>query len=422
MLVQAQEKQYNLLSYESVKKWFNALCSTKTGSKGTQRNYLLWFKEYVDFAKKDPDRLIAERKVHLKNDDESIKRKHEESAQEWYNYLRNERKLSPNTSASMIACVRSFYKANYVDLKLRTPQTWVIKESKIPTREELKKMIDSCNNLRDKALILIQAQSGLSNSDIIKLKYGYIREQFELGKNPIKVTLVREKEKVHFSTFIGTDAIEALKVYLNYRRNGTKKLEPEILTDDSPLLATFDRQPITSTRTIHDIIASTSMRVGLKNVHPHALRKYFASALRNAGVNETIVEYMMGHKLPAVKKAYFSEQELEDSYRRAEPYLSISQSSSMEIEQTKRDILRTMAKSLGIDPEQIVFKARIEFARELTPSEEIGILSKELTNLKNKREEKVIRPEELESYINDGWNYVDELSSGKVIVKREIMM
>jgi integrase len=414
--VQAQTHD-DLFQYETVKKWINALSSTRTGSKGTQRNYLLWLDEYVDFVKKDPDTLIAERRVHLKNDDETVKRKHEETVQSFYNYLRNDRKLSPNTSVSMMACVRSFYKANYVDLKMRTPQAWVIKQSKIPTREELKRMVDACN-IRDRALILLQAQSGLSSSDLVRLTYGHIREQLEQGKNPIKITMVREKEKVAFSTFVGTDAIEALKVHLAYRKSGTKKLEPEELKDDSPLMATFDRKPIAYVQSIRYIVASAAMRVGLKNVHPHALRKYFASALRNAGVNETIVEYMMGHKLPAVKKAYFSDQELEDSYKRAEPYLSIAQSSSVGIDHAKLDILKTMAKSLGLDPEQITFKARIEFARELTPSEEANLLSKELANLKNRHEEKVIRPEELELYINDGWSYVDELSSGKVIIRR----
>ncbi len=408
----------NLFSYESVKKWINILSSTRTGSKGTQRNYFMWLQQYVDFVKKDPDSLITERKAQLKSDDDSINRRHEDLAYAFYNYLRNERGLSPNSASSMLGCIRSFYKANYVDLKMRTPQVWGIKESKIPTREELKHMVDACN-IRDRALILVQAQSGLGTSDLIKLRYGHIREGFEAGKNPIRITLVREKEKAHFSTFIGTDAIDALKVYLNYRRAGTRRLAPEVLTDDSPLIATYDWKPITDINTVYALVVNAAKRAGLKQVHPHALRKYFASALRNAGVNETIVEYMMGHRLPAVKRAYFSDQELEDSYLRAEPYLSISSDVVRTVDHVGVDILRTLSKSLGIDPEQIVSKARMQSAKELTPTEEANLLSKGLANLKNRCEEMVIGPDDLEPFMDEGWHYVDQLHDGKVIVRRE---
>ncbi len=66
-----------LQKFETVKRWLNGLRQSQTGSSSTEKNYLRWFNEFIEWSGKTPDQLIAERKQELKNEDEAVKRKAE---------------------------------------------------------------------------------------------------------------------------------------------------------------------------------------------------------------------------------------------------------------------------------------------------------------------------------------------------------
>lgn len=59
-------------------------------------------------------------------------------------------------------------------------------------------------------------------------------------------------------------------------------------------------------------------------VRPYDLRKYFNTRLKLAGMNETLVEYMMGHSLGRVKGAYFVPPVLESRRFHSQYYQHIS--------------------------------------------------------------------------------------------------
>lgn len=291
-----------------------------------QRVFLYYFGRFCHFAKMTPDQLIDERKRHLKSDDEFLRRKHEELAEKFSTMLRDREEASPNTVATAVAAVRSFYKANYMPLvEVSVPTPYPIREVKVPTPKELRAMVDICDDEKDiltKAWILCQAESGISNIDLHKLElksrwchsaeFGHIREQLKNGTAPLHIHIVREKTMASglgwYDTFFGKWAVEALKEYVDFSK---------------PRL--FD----VSDRTIQLKLREISIKAGVGTeegpVRPYDLRKYFNTCLKLAGINETLVEYMMGHSLGRVRGAYFVPPvlELRKVYSQYYPYISI---------------------------------------------------------------------------------------------------
>jgi integrase len=148
-----------------------------------------------------------------------------------------------------------------------------------------------------RAYTLCQAQSGLSVSDLLRVTYGDLEKQFENDADHIHLRLLRGKEKQlgFFDTFFGEMATEALKQYL-LTRNG--------LEGPSRIFCC-------TARNVNSLLGRMSVRAGIGwRVSSHDLRKFFATSLKLARVNdpafnETLVEYWQGHSLGKVRGAYF---------------------------------------------------------------------------------------------------------------------
>jgi integrase len=61
-------------------------------------------------------------------------------------------------------------------------------------------------------------QSGLSISDLLALRYGDFKEEFERGITPICLSLMRKKTGVSFITFLGGWSVKLLKEHLANRK------------------------------------------------------------------------------------------------------------------------------------------------------------------------------------------------------------
>lgn len=197
----------NSQDFESTKRWINRLNARHKSSKSTRRVFCHYLALFCRFVKMNQDQLIEERKRHLKSDDEFLRRKHEELAEKFSTMLRERKKASPNTVATAVAAVRSFYKANYMPLiEVSVPAPYPVRQAKVPTPKELRAMVDVCDDEKDilaKAWILCQAESGISNIDLHKLElksrcchsaeFGYIGKQLRNGTVPLHIHIVREK-------------------------------------------------------------------------------------------------------------------------------------------------------------------------------------------------------------------------------------
>ena len=81
--------------------------------------------------------------------------------------------------------------------------------------------------------------------------------------------------------------------------------------------------------------------------------------MEHAGIAKPWYEFMMGHTLGPLDRAYSrpTEEQLKEAYERAERYLSVSHISVPEIEQMKKEmlleIIKREAAMFGIDPMKV---------------------------------------------------------------------
>jgi site-specific recombinase XerD len=78
------------------------------------------------------------------------------------------------------------------------------------------------NKLTIKALMLFIKESGLRVSDVRQLNYRDIAKQLENAETIIQINVITEKNNLLAKTFIGEEAIQALKEYLEARKQGSK--------------------------------------------------------------------------------------------------------------------------------------------------------------------------------------------------------
>ncbi len=285
--------------YLSVARWHDKLRVKSGGETGTFRvwsHYLKMFCEKV--AHKNPDELIAERKRHMKSDDEFVRRQHEELVTKFVLYLQKNG-APPNTVKTAVAGIRSFYSANYLPLMaVETPRSIPVRRVRIPTPEDLRRACEAADPVA-KAYILCAKDCGMSISDMLRISlnwtsplYGTVRQQLNKNMAPIHLYVVREKTKVSFNTFLGPDAIQSLK-----------ELETlNLLSQDNVIFKCTGE-------TIRNMLerASVKAKLGYKLL-PHSIRKFFSTYLKLAGVNEALVEHWQGHSLGTVRGAYFFPQ------------------------------------------------------------------------------------------------------------------
>ena len=446
---------------KSVGKWISKVM-TRTGSQSTRRNYLYYLKRFCEKVGQNPDELIKERKEHLKSSDEDVKRQHEERLLEYFNELCG--KSSRNTALVNLKAIRSFYKSNYVELKIETPGAWAAVTDKVPSLEDISKMVDMAKNPVEKALLLFAAQSGQRVGVVSAMTYGMVKEGLNRGKSPVCIQVSgalgdSRGEKVNknrqtYCFFIGADSINALKTYIEHMRVMGHTFEdnsPLFMTDSKlrgfggtkDIEATF--RPVDK-RTMNRIIRRCAIKAGLMDaegiqtpggvtrypIHFHCMRKFWVTAMEQAGVAKPWYEFMEGHSLGALDRAYSrpTVQQLRDAYARAESYMNVSRLNIPDLDRLKKDLLlsvmRQQAQALGMDADKI--RISIEKEKEdqegLTVDGEIELLQRMILErtMRNKAEKtpehKVIDEVELVDYLNKGWECVRELNGGeKVIVK-----
>ena len=294
--------------YASVQRMLNRL-KAKARAKGrdidrvptsTLRIFPYYVKMFCEqVAEKDPESLILERKRHLKSDDDFVRRKHEELATKFINFL-GEQGVKSNTIATALGAIRSFYTANYMPLVEVIVPTGVAERSyRLPSPKELKGIVESAPK-RAATWICCQKDSGIGIGDLLNVRwdyespvYGTVKEQLKKGVCPIHLFIVRKKVMTHkFDTFFGEDAVTLLNEYANFSQGRVFNW---------------------SERTIRDDVEKAGIVGGT-----HVLRKFFdtyvstavASILSKrgelvaAGISDTLTEYWMGHSLGKVRGAY----------------------------------------------------------------------------------------------------------------------
>ncbi|MGA2573194.1 MAG: tyrosine-type recombinase/integrase [Candidatus Methanomethylicaceae archaeon] len=308
-----------------VKRWIGGITRAST-----QSYYKSAFRIYISFTGKTPSKLIDEA---LKDSKREPRKKQDvvmRSLVDFYNWLKTEynvrsrgkgehvvvgKGVSDKVAGTYANVVRSFYDTFGISVKMKgrhaLPRGRVTNKRIRINAEQVRQLADHTRTPRDKAIILTLFQSGMDVSTLCSLKYGDIAAGLKADDLPLRLDLYRPKTCVEYFTFLGKDAVEAIKTYLkDCESRGIK------LTKDTALFLTErGREPI-ETHNVQNMLRDAAIKAGFISKEesgnprffnpygPHALRESFGSLMINSGVPDTIVDFWLGHSIGQMAEAY----------------------------------------------------------------------------------------------------------------------
>jgi integrase len=223
---------------------------------------------------------------------------------------------SPKTVRIYVGAVQSLAKYFDIPISLRyvqLPASQPVSKKHPWTIEEVCYFIALMDKPLYRSIVASILQSGLSLSDLLALKYGDIKEEFERGITPICLSLTRKKTGIAFTTFLGDWAVKLLRDYLADRK----------LEDETPIYQVSSRAVLAY---FHKTAQKFAGKFKGRNPYsPHSLRAAFRTFLSDHKVDPLYIEFWMGHAIPEQQKAYIvkSKESWRQTYKeQAEPWLT----------------------------------------------------------------------------------------------------
>ena len=308
----------------------------------------------------------------------------------FYNWLRSEaprrksgsrrqvvgKGLGSKIAHTYVNGVRSFYATFDVFVKLKgrsaLPRPRVENKRLKLTNMDVKRLLDHCSSPRDRALILTMFQSGMDVSTLCSLKYGDVADGLTRNEHPLKLNLYRLKSGTEYYTFLGRDAAEALKAYLNSLKARGIQLKP---SDQLFLKESYKakKAEALTTELVQKLMRELALKAGFvdKNMNgkafnplsPHALRESFGSIMTGHGVPKTVVDFWLGHEIGEMAEAYQEAQyqDVKRMYLEREAYISVSVGEDLtkirEVEQREQQLQNIVN---GLLAENMSLKAKLE--------------------------------------------------------------
>jgi integrase/recombinase XerD len=237
--------------------------------------------------------------------------------------------MAPSTAQNYVSSIRKFFRTNELhveEIEAISAKPRIENKSRRLYVEDIRKLLHFARKTRDKAIILTLFQSGIDITTLQSLIYDKVKAGIEGSERPLVLHLQRSKTDVIFHTCLGSDALNALKLYIEERRRSG-----EVIDDDSLLF------PITK-KAIEGMMRKTALRAGLVTkkeledadispVRPYSLRKAFSNILKNkTQLNNDLIEHLMGHAID-YNSAYHDPdpREVKEHYKSIEKLLSPSE-------------------------------------------------------------------------------------------------
>jgi integrase len=319
----------------------------------TLKTYLACLKKYCTIMGSSPNELIEEADLEEEN---AIKLRDRKINLKLFKFKKQLQKngISESTMSLHLFAIKSFYDALDIQIpKFKTPKGDISLEKnfgKLISKKELNILVNVAPP-REKALIYLMALSGMAQAEARKLtikkfldsagevinkELNSISDLFEaeneLSEEIITLHVVRKKVNYRYITFIPPEATYQIILYLKERMYGRNK-RIRINKCDSALFVKNNGEPID-----RDVIVTNFRRIGLQAGfkkedgaysfwRAHSLRKYFISTIMNKIGDKVMADFLAGHKISNVDRAYWymDPKDLKNRYLKALPYLSIDQ-------------------------------------------------------------------------------------------------
>jgi site-specific recombinase XerD len=281
----------------------------------------------------NPDQLLAQRQEDLLNRDIKTQRRIESK---FLAFLAKKKEEGYATATLQIifASIRSFFEIQYFPLRMRRNDYPKGDSNGVrrATKEAILKVLydrRTRNKATERAMFLFLKDSGLRISDARRLNCGFFLEALEKNPNTslIQISIITQKTRLLAKTFIGEEAIEAIKDYLEERKKGSRHVPPETITKESPLFRTWTSEEVKRIQrgSFSGLIREAFVRNGEKRMSAHSLRKKLQTDLEKAGVNPNWIDQILGHQLINSRDAYSlpTDEELREAYTQAYPLVKV---------------------------------------------------------------------------------------------------
>jgi len=336
----------------------------RTGSPGTLYQYIYGVHRFCRWANTQPDQLIRSCRDQDGDPQPKALANYSRLLDDFVGCLQAEG-LAPGTVSNHVKGVKALFRVNR--LKLDLPYSIskrTVYSDRAPAPEELQRLMDIAD-LRLKVIVTMLALGGFRIGTLVKLQYRHIRRDLERIMTPIHVHVEAEitKGKYHdYDTFLGQEASEYLRTYMETRRRGTDKIPPENIHEESPLIRNQQNKhptPITPAaiyKLVHDLyvkadLIQTKPFGGRYDLRAHSIRKFFRTQMAALGVDRDYIEYMMGHTISTYHDIKMKGIEFLRGIYTASG-LSIKPKTRM----NKIDALKEIIRAWGMNPEEILTK------------------------------------------------------------------
>ena len=196
------------------------------------------------------------------------------------------RKVSNSTLDGMRRCIKSFFSWLFAEeLIPHNPSASLsqIKCEKVVRKPysavDIELIKQTCQNVRDRAIVEFLYASGCRVSEVVKLNRNDINFS-------TKEALVRGKGSKQRIIYINDVALYYLQQYLNSR------------TDGNPCLFSQNKKPHDrlSKNGIEAMLRKLGQKANVQNVHPHRYRRTLATNMINRGASIQDVAIILGHE------------------------------------------------------------------------------------------------------------------------------
>ena len=416
------EKKYDfLLKDENVKRWYHNVCR---GSDITGNIYLRRLGNFCEKYKTTPQELIKldQRKIYDLFLDTVTDMENGGYAGSYI--------------ASILKAIKSWLVFNDIEIKRKIrirgiKTTPTLKDERVPSQRELRSIF-LAGDLKTKVACTLVAHSGLrievlgnyKGNDGLRIRdFPELKindDIVEFNKIPTMVIVRSElsKSRKQFFTFLSEEGCEYLKEYLELRiRRGEK-----ITKESSIITPKKAKKEFISTINVGDTIRNAIRKAGF-SWRPYVLRSYFGTQLMLAESKGLIIRdfrvFFMGHAgdieaTYTLRKKLTSEtvEEMRQSYKKSQKYLQ-----TIETEKEEEEIKKMFKKQLllvaGYKPDEIN-----EEQLEMGDEEFQELVRKRFVEqVENNTKQMVVKVDDVEEYLTNGWEFVGALPNNKAILK-----
>jgi len=270
--------------------------------------------------------------------DKNLKELDNGDLKELLNYLQDERGIGNTTIAHYFKILSSFFnyleykelvdrnilpnfRRRYLKQRMKNQDTNVDSKRQIISVEQMRNLVNSIIDPRDRAIMVLLAKTGVRVSELGRIEMG------DIDFHKRTITLKKNGKRSNLKVLFDVETENVLRRWINARNT--------MNYDGNALFISYDmgeRKPL-SICGIRDAVTKYARRLGIhkdrgrleERFTPHCARHWFTTFLRKSGMPREYIKYLRGDSLNETMDIYnhIDFEELKESYDRCIPKLLV---------------------------------------------------------------------------------------------------